>query len=150
VPVCLGSFIVSALGHCACRGGRGVGHPALVLSTGARLRITAAAHATLEALETKCVHATFAVKASTFGYHLTRTMALDNAKKRGFSCMYMAWQVSSAWRGWYHLPVPTIREPWARRRGHTDSSCYVSGGHTRLRQHDWQILLATYSHTCLG
>ena len=37
-------------------------HTALVLSTGARPRITAVAHATLEALETKCVHATFAVK----------------------------------------------------------------------------------------
>jgi hypothetical protein len=39
-----------------------VRHPALVLSTGARPRITAAAHATLEALDTRCVHATFAVK----------------------------------------------------------------------------------------
>ena len=47
-------LIVSALGHCACRGGGGLGHPALVLSTGARPRITAAAHATLEALETRC------------------------------------------------------------------------------------------------
>ena len=42
--------------------GGGVRHPALVLSTGARPRTTAAAHATLEALETRCVHATFAVK----------------------------------------------------------------------------------------
>ena len=33
-----------------------MGHPALVLRTSARPRITAAAHATLEALETRCVH----------------------------------------------------------------------------------------------
>jgi len=57
-----GPLIVSALGHCACRWGEGLRHPALVLCTGACPRITAAAHATLEALETRCVHATFAVK----------------------------------------------------------------------------------------
>jgi anti-sigma factor ChrR (cupin superfamily) len=56
-----GPLNVSAL--CACRWrGRGLRHPALVLSTGARPRITAAVHATLEALETRCVQARLAVK----------------------------------------------------------------------------------------
>ena len=75
-----------------------MGHPALVLRTSARLRITAAAHATLEALETRCVDATFAVKASTFGYDLARTTALDDAERLLVSATFAATAAAAGYR----------------------------------------------------
>jgi len=68
--------------YCACHLAGGVRHPALVLSTGARPRITAAAHATLEALETGCVHATFAVKCRP---HLAINV-LHTARRKNCRC----------------------------------------------------------------